>query len=135
MKFEIKSTCGPGCSSSFFLSSAGGGEESVNFFKVGLIRLFGFTFNRGLCVVVREENDEGLVGEIVKPKGGNSSGSDKSIENEVVAVAEAAVLFFAVFDISCFPVKLFLFFTSGTDASHRQQCNISMSSYGGYNMH
>ncbi len=87
----------------------------MNFFKVGLIRLFGFTFNRGLCVVVREENDEGLVGEIVKPRGGNSSGSDKSIENKAVAVA--AVLFFAVFDISCFPVKLFLFFISGTDAS------------------
>ncbi len=54
--------------------------------------------------MVRRGNDEGLLGEIVKPNAGNSSGSDKSIENE------ADVLFFAVvFDISCFPVKLFLF--------------------------
>ncbi len=67
----------------------------MNFFKVGLMRLFGLRLARGRCVVVSIEDDEGTVGEIVKPKGGNSSGSDKSREKGAVAV---------VFEVSFSPI-------------------------------
>ncbi len=103
----------------------------MNFFKVGLIRLFGFDFTLplGWYVVVWERYDEGRLGEIVKPKGGNSSRSDKS--RETAATAES----FAVFDICRFPVKFFLLLSSGKPMPHRQQYNANIARRCMYNIH